>query len=375
MAAVEKIIPPRRPLTEDPLVSWTMPARWYTDPAIYEREKTAIFYKTWHYVGHISEVTKDGDYVTGMVADQRVMVVRGRDGVLRGFHNTCMHRGHHILQGKGNVKLTMTCPYHAWAYDTEGRLRTARNCDHLQDFRKEDFGLRPIRVETFCTFVFVNLDMNATPLADLVPDLAADLRQHIPNLDDMRPMVACQMGGSSIAANWKVVVDNYVECYHCGPSHPAFADILDMPRYQQDDHGLWSRQIGVRTQANDTIYPISNDDPIQQGKFWYLWPSTTINTLPGRSELNVLSIIPFDAGHSAFAGHQFSAEGKIDQARFDYMTNILAIEDKDLCESVQVGLNSLAFDQGRFIVDRQRSGISEHAMHRFHLMVREALGA
>lgn len=373
MAAVEKLPPPRRPLTADPMASWTMPARWYTDPAIYEREKTAIFYRTWHYVGHVSEVANPGDYVTGMVADQRVMVVRGRDGVLRGFHNTCMHRGHHILAGKGNVKLTITCPYHAWAYDTAGNLRTARNCEHLTDFRKEDFGLKPVRVEEFCTFLFVNLDMAARPLAELVPDLAADIRARIPSLDAMRPMSVCEMGGPSMAANWKVVVDNFVECYHCAPSHPAFADIHDMARYEQEDRGLWSRQIGVRTQANDTPYPISNDDPVQQGLFWYLWPTTTINTLPGRSELNVLSIIPFGVGNSAFAGHQYSAEGRIDPIRFNYMTNILAVEDKDLCESVQVGLNSLAFDQGRFIVDRQRSGISEHAMHRFHLLVKDAL--
>ena len=111
MAAVEKLAPLRHPLTEDPLASWTMPARWYTDPEVFQREKTAIFYRTWHYVGHASELARPGDYVTGMVADQRVMVVRGRDGVLRGFHNTCMHRGHHILAGKGNVTRDFTVSF------------------------------------------------------------------------------------------------------------------------------------------------------------------------------------------------------------------------------------------------------------------------
>lgn len=375
MAAVETLPPLKRPLTEDPMASYTMPSRWYTDPAIHEREKTAIFYKTWHYVGHVSQVANPGDYVTGRVADQRVMVIRGNDGVLRGFHNTCQHRGHHILTGNGNVKLFMTCPYHAWAYDMEGKLRTARNCEHLADFRKEEFGLRAVRVEEFCTLLFVNLDLDATPLGKLVPDMAADIRARLPNLDAMRPIRECVFGGPMMKANWKVVVDNFVECYHCGPSHPAFAEILDMGRYRQEDYGLWSRQIGVRTQANDTIYPIGDDDPMQMGLFWYLWPTTTINALPGRAEMNVLSIIPFSAEQSAFAGTQFSSEGTIDEKRFAYMTDILAVEDKLLCESVQEGLHSLAFDQGRFIVDKERTGISEHAIHRFHLLVKQALEA
>ncbi|MGH6718457.1 MAG: aromatic ring-hydroxylating oxygenase subunit alpha [Alphaproteobacteria bacterium] len=375
MAVVAKLPPIRRPLDEDPEASYTLPARWYHDPAVYEREMTAIFHKTWHYVGHASQVAAPGDYVTGRVADQRVMVVRGRDGRLRGFHNTCQHRGHQVLSGAGNLKLFMTCPYHAWAYDTEGKLRTARNCEHVAGFRKEDFGLVEVRVEEFCAFLFVNLDRQATPLAELVPDFAADLRARVPNLEAMRPARECVFGGPRMKANWKVVVDNYVECYHCGPSHPAFADILDMARYRQDDHGLWSRQIGVRTRNNDTIYPIRGDDAVQEGLFWFLWPATTINLLPGNAELNVLSIVPRGVESSSFTGHQYSTDGTIDEARFAYMTDVLAVEDKSLCESVQEGLHSLAFDQGRFIVDRQRSGISEHAMHRFHLLVKQALEA
>jgi choline monooxygenase len=375
MAALAKLPPLRRPLVEDPAASYSLPARWYHDPAVYEREKSAIFYKTWHYVGHASQVANPGDYVTGLVADQRVMVVRGRDGRLRGFHNTCQHRGHQVLKGRGNVKLVMTCPYHAWAYDTEGKLRTARNSEHLTGFRKEDFSLPELRVEEFCTFLFVNLDRDATPLAELVPDLAADIRARIPDLEAMRPARECSFGGPKIDANWKVVVDNYVECYHCGPSHPAFAEILDMARYRQDEHGLWSGQVGVRTQANDTIYPVRGDDPVQEGLFWYLWPATTINLLPGHAELNVLSVVPRGVEATSFTGHQYSVDGTIDEARFDYVNDVLAIEDKNLCESVQQGLHSLAFDQGRFVVDSQRSGISEHAIHRFHLLVKQALEA
>ncbi len=373
MAAVEKLPPFARPLSDDPLASYTLPARWYTDPAIYEREKRAIFRKTWHYIGHRSQVEKPGDYVTGYVADQRVFAMRSQDARLRAFHNTCRHRGHHLLKGAGNVGLFVTCPYHAWAYDSEGRLRTARNCQHLKDFRKEDFPLIELAVEDFCGFVFVNLDRDTKPLGEQMVGLEADLRARIPDLDAMRPIRTFEFGNGVIKANWKVVVDNFVECYHCTPSHPAFATILDMDRYRQDDHGLWSRQIGVRTRANDTIYPIDDEDSVQEGLFWYLWPTTTINLLPGRAELNVSTMSPHGHDAAAFVGHQYSTSGSIDETRMNYVTDVLGVEDKELCESVQEGLRSLAFDQGRVVVDAARSGISEHALHRFHLLVRQAL--
>lgn len=365
----------RRPLTNDPTGSYTLPARYYTDPAIFEREKTAIFYRTWHYLGHRSQVANPGDYVTGRVADQRVFALRGRDGLLRGFYNTCRHRGHHLLTGAGNVALFITCPYHAWAYDTEGQLRSARNCDHLKDFRKEDFGLPTIRIEEFCGLLFANLDPKAAPMGEIFVDLAADLRARVPAIETMKLARDFAFGGPSIKANWKVVVDNFVECYHCTPSHPAFAEILDMSKYRQDDHGLWSRQLGVRTQANRTIYDIAADDPMQDAGFWFMWPTTTINYLPGKSEINVSTIVPQGHEASGFVGHQYSPTGEVDESRFDYIANILGVEDKDLCESVQEGLHSLGFDQGRIVADKARSGISEHALHRFHLLVREALDA
>ncbi len=365
----------RRPLSNDPAGSYTLPSRYYTDPDIFEREKKAIFYKSWQYLGHKSQVANPGDYVTGRIADQRVFAIRGQDGMLRAFHNTCQHRGHHLLSGAGNVKLFVTCPYHAWAYDGEGRLRTARNCDHLKDFRKEDFTLPALGIEEFCGLLFVNLDAKAPPMAEIFVDLADDLHDRIPELPAMRLAREFIFGGPSIKANWKVVVDNFVECYHCTPSHPAFVEILDMSKYRQDDHGLWSRQLGTRTHANRTIYDIAADDPVQDAGFWFLWPTTTINYMPGKSEIIVSSIVPQGHAAAAFVGHQYSPTGAVDESRFDYLTNILGVEDKDLCESVQEGLNSQGFDQGRIVVDEARSGISEHALHRFHLMVKEALGA
>ena len=114
-----------KPLSGDAGRSYTIPARYYTDPDIFEQEKEAIFARTWHYIGHESHVRDPGDYLTLQIADESVFVMRGGDGRLRGFFNVCRHRAHRLLSGAGNTA-TIVCPYHAWSYHCDGRLRHAR---------------------------------------------------------------------------------------------------------------------------------------------------------------------------------------------------------------------------------------------------------
>jgi len=130
-----------KPLTDDAARSYTLPARYYTDPDIIEREKEAIFYRNWSFIGHQSQFTRPGDYVCDVVIDQPVFVIRGKDGVLRGFYNVCQHRAHLLLKEGGGNRKVITCPYHAWSYHADGRLRTARNCETVPDFDKAEFSL------------------------------------------------------------------------------------------------------------------------------------------------------------------------------------------------------------------------------------------
>ncbi len=369
-------LPPiAKPLTDAPERSYTLPARFYTDPAVFEREKEAIFYRTWHYVGHVAHFETPGDYVTLRIADQGIFVIRGKDGELRGFYNVCQHRAHELLQGAGNVKAVITCPYHAWAYDTAGALRTARNCEELPNFDKADFTLPQVRVEVFCGFVFVNLDEHAPALAEQAGDLADDIMSRFPDLEAMRPIETMDFGGPSMKAGWKVVVENYVECYHCGPAHPDFADITDLACYQMDTFGIWSRQLGPKAKPENSAYSFAPDAPLQSSAFWYLWPTTTFNTMPGKTEMIVLAVRPETPETTTFAGHVYSLDGELDRARYEYLCDVLGPEDAGLCESVQRGLKSRGYDQGRFAVDAARSGISEHAVHHFHKLVQQALGA
>jgi len=365
-----------KPIDADPAKSYTLPGWAYVDPDIFEREKQAIFYRGWHYAGPLAALAKPGDYVTATIVDQGVFVVRGHDGVLRGFYNVCQHRGHELLKGRGNTRLVITCPYHAWAYDTDGSLRTARGSETMASFDRSEFCLKPVRVEVFADhFVFFNLDNDAKPLVEQASDLADELRRDVTGFDKLTP--AFEREGS-IRCNWKVAVDNYLECYHCGPAHPAFADLLKMDDYRTRSADIWSSQKGVLARADNAAYPVRRNAPQQKGLFWWLWPTTTFNVLPGSPGIGLFNFMPGPtATETITTGDRFYLPGETDEtedsARQAYGRDVLGPEDAGLCESVQRGLASRGYSQGRFIADPNESQMTEHAVHHFHALVAKAL--
>lgn len=363
-----------RPLSEDPERSWTLPARYYFDPAIYEAEREKIFFKSWQYIGHRSQLENPGDYITGAVVDQPVFVLRDRGGELKGYYNVCLHRAHELLKGEGSLRsAAITCPYHAWTYDFGGTLRAAPNTKQVKDFTPEDFKLTPIRVELFAGFVFVNLDPDAKPMTELVGWLAEDLRKHVPDFDDLKLFEARAIGNAVTKANWKVVVDNYVECYHCSKAHPAFADMIEMTSYENEVIGPVSRQLGFNTKPKNSAYDFSPEAPVTHAAFWFLWPNITFNMMPGDTQLSVAVIQPKGPEEAVFWSHNYRLKAETDPAKVAYGRKVLGPEDNDLCESVQRGLHARVYKQGRIIVDPARSGIGEHGIHHFHRMVKTAL--
>lgn len=363
-----------RPLSEDAERSWTLPARYYIDPAIYGAEREKIFFKSWQYLGHKSQLANPGDFITGYIVDQPVFVICDRNGALKGYYNVCLHRAHELLKGAGSLRsAAITCPYHAWAYDFEGTLRAAPNTRQVKEFDFEDFKLTPIRVELLAGFVFVNLDPDARPLKDQVGWLEEDLRQHVPGFDRLKFFEGRPVGNATTKANWKVVVDNYVECYHCPKAHPAFADMIEMTEYKTEIIGPVSRQLGLNTRPKNSAYEFSPDAPVTHAAFWFLWPNITFNMMPGDTQLSVAVIQPKGVEECVFWSHNYRHREEIDPARVDYGRMVLGPEDTGLCESVQRGLHARVYKQGRIIVDPEHSGIAEHGIHHFHRMVKAAL--
>jgi len=362
-----------RPLDRDPARSLILPSHLYTSPEVFAREREAIFFKSWHLGGHVSDLPEPGSYITAAIHDQGVFICRGKDGRLRGFYNVCAHRAHELLTGTGRARV-ITCPYHAWSYHLTGELRSARGAEALQGFEPKEFCLTPVKVETLGPLVFYNLDPHAEPLAPRIGGLLEEIESHIPGFALMRRVEA---GSSVIEANWKVGVDNYLECYHCAPAHPAFADLVDLDAYRSICHEIHSSHIGRKVRPQNKAFDFDPEAPVQLSGFWWLWPMATVNLMPGDPGFALFWWNPLSPTRSEQIYISYSPDGQRtepqERAR-SYSGNILSIEDNRICESVQRGLASRGYRQGRFIVDPERSEISEHAVHHFHRLVAEALG-
>jgi phenylpropionate dioxygenase-like ring-hydroxylating dioxygenase large terminal subunit len=184
-----------------------LPTAWYTDPAIGTLELERIFRRTWQYVGRTDQVARVGDYFTGLVGDIPIIIVRTAAG-LRGLVNVCRHRRHEVLQGAGHRR-TLQCPYHAWTYELDGRLRTAPRAERESGFCKEEYPLLPLQVATWGRWIFANADVNAPPLAEVLGELPRILAGSGLDLERLR---FWRRDDWTSDANWKVLIENFLEC-------------------------------------------------------------------------------------------------------------------------------------------------------------------
>jgi choline monooxygenase len=360
-------------ITERAATSRTLPGWVYTDQAVFERERAAIHFRSWHYAGTSQELLKPGDYLTARILDQEIIVIRGKDDAIRGFYNVCQHRGHELLRGCGRVHV-ITCPYHAWTYGVDGQFNGARGTALLPDFQKAAFNLKPVRIEVFAgKLIFFNLDPEATPLSELAADLAADIAAEVPAFE--RLVVAPGRATADIHANWKVTVDNYLECYHCRTAHPALSSLMDLGSFRVDVHEHWMSHKADLGRPDNAAYPVLPDAANTRTLWWWLWPTTTFNVMPGSAEMSVFSFLPTSVASTLQWGQRFALPGDaVDEPRERYRNGVLTDEDVALVESVQRGLHSRGYGSGRFIDDGEGLEISERATHRFHRLVAQALG-
>ena len=364
----------------DPERSFTLPAAYYWSDEIYRREVDAIFSKSWRFVGHLTEVTDAGDYLTQDICGQSIFVVRGRDGNLRGFHNVCRHRAHQLVSGrKGNLKAVITCPYHAWAYGLDGSLKAARKSETVTGFDRADFGLSPVAVETFCGFVFANLDLDAAPLAERAPGFEDMLRRHVCDLD---AMVWTDQADFDIAANWKVVAENSLDGHHVflsGSAHRNLGELMDGHNLVMTNHPGWAMlHAHAGTGDNSAYRYATGGGQTDEYITMYLWPDLLLFSLPGANGLWSFLMAPEGPERTREEVAAYMPGGAaMDPATAEavrYMNEELGPEDVALNVGVQRGLRSRGYRQGRLMVDRRRSDMSEHTIHYVQAMVLEALG-
>jgi len=215
-----------------------LPASWYRDPAHYERELEAFWYSRWIAVARQEELPQAGDWRVARIGTQSIVVLRGEDGELRAFHNTCRHRGSILCTEQSGrfSRQRIVCPYHSWTYDLAGQLVATPRRMETPDFRMEDFPLYGVRAATWGGFVFVNL--SAKGALD-VGDLEGQLKPYgLQNLRSGKRIVA------DVQANWKLLAENFSECFHCPPVHPELCRVVTAYR----DAGAWGLR-GAETKA------------------------------------------------------------------------------------------------------------------------------
>ena len=363
----------------EPRSNWyrTLPAEYYTDPEIFTLEKEAIFAKAWQFAGHESELAEPGDFITVDLIDDQLFFIRDDDGEVRGFHNVCRHRAHRLLDGIGNTK-DIVCPYHAWRYGRDGKLRHARNSERVPCFDKLAFSLAPVKVELFVGTIMFNLDLQASSFESIVPGLAEEIRRAAPWLDELMVDNASEGFTSAVpmACNWKVLVDNCVECYHCPSSHGDFTDLVGLDDYAITLHERHSTHTARTEKPQNRAYDWSPEEHDPGFHFWHVWPNITFGIFPGSPNFSVFNAVPIDLEHTCPRGIRMRCKGpesEHDRKRREYVDNILWPEDLGICESVQRGLRSRSYDQGLLIAQPPHGGHNEAVCHLFQRLNVEAL--
>jgi Rieske 2Fe-2S family protein len=196
--------------------SRTLDAEYYLSPSVFEEETERIGLTQWHCVGRASRITARGEYCLATIAGESLIVVRDREGVARAHLNVCRHRGTRICESpSGRFSETIQCPYHAWTYGLDGRLLGAPHMNEVEGFSKADHGLHQARLEEWNGFLVVNLDPNAKPLAEWLAPMGDRLRRF-----GLQRLVTGRRIVYEVAANWKLIFQNYSECLHCPMIHP-----------------------------------------------------------------------------------------------------------------------------------------------------------
>ncbi len=358
------------PVSDKADESYTLPAAAYIDSQIFDLEKETIFFKSWLFAGHTSELSEPGSYVTRQIFDQSVFVIKGTDGEVRAFYNVCSHRAHELLSGSGQTD-RIQCPYHAWSYHINGGVNAIPGSDQM-DLEKAEFCLKPVHVEIFSDMVFINLDRDSESLASTSPQVPAEIKSHFPNLDKVT-LLSCSEHEAK--CNWKAIVDNFVEFYHYSATHHPAAEI-DSSRYQIVNHPNHVFQVVTADGDGTDGQKITPDQLHQQLAFWYLWPNTGFSVFPGAPFFIITTFEPIEADMSRMTIRIYGPEEERDQQSFaDFRQAKATILEEDVaaCESVQRGMHSKGYNQGRFIIDQDKQQVSESGVHNFHLMVLHAL--
>jgi phenylpropionate dioxygenase-like ring-hydroxylating dioxygenase large terminal subunit len=337
----------------------TIPATWYTDVCIAELERENVFARIWEAVGRTDQIEKPGQYVTANVAGEPIIVVRGSDSKLRAFYNVCRHHAMTVMNEPCGHTPHLRCPYHGWTYNLEGELRGMTEFEGVQDFDRAKNGLVPVRVETWEKFVFVNLDEHAAPLRDFLGELVERARPL-----GFSELKFVERRSYTLDCNWKVYVDNFLDGgYHVPHMHKGLNSVLDYTNYTIENLErccVQSSPVAVNSQSEANAAATRKGD-----RAFYFWqyPNFMLNWYEGYLDTNL--VIPLGVGRCEVIFDFYFGDTSAEQ--MPYIRQSIEVservqqEDIVICDGVQRGLGSRAYQAGRLSVRREAG---EHLFHR-----------
>jgi choline monooxygenase len=337
----------------------TIPAAWYSDPVVYAAECRAVFGGTWQVVGRTDQVREPAQFFTADMAGEPLVVLRGDDGILRGFFNVCRHRGARVVPEAEGRATRLRCRYHGWTYDLGGRLRGTPEFDGVADFRREHNGLPPVAVAEWGPLVWAHLGPAPEPLAQYLaplPERAAALK-----LDSLRFAGRREY---TLACNWKVFVDNYLDGgYHVNTVHPGLAGVLDYSKYRTEIAGNTAVQISPLQPSPDAA--VTGVRAGENAYYWWVFPNFMLNAYEGVMDTNLVQPLGPDACRVVFDFYFANTDRPAAEqfiARSIEVAHQIQLEDVGICEEVHRGLKSRSYDTGRFSVRREAAGYHFHQL-------------
>ena len=340
-------------------------ARWYLEDSHFSRERQDIFTREWLCVAREEEVPEAGDHRLYDLQGESVLLLRNGEGQLRAFYNVCRHRGAQLcavaddphgagLRGGVLGGRLIRCPYHAWTYDLDGQLVNAPFMEEQAGFDANAITLHPVGVATWGGFVFLNLQPEgAADFADQLAGVQERLVRY--GLADLRIGATLTY---TVHANWKVICENYNECYHCGPVHPELCAVVPAFRQRGGADLDWDRGIPHRegattfTATGETSrasFPALDEDERARHKGEMLLPNLFLSL--ARDHVAAFLLQPRGPGTTELVCQFLFAEDAISDPGFDPSDavdfwDVVNRQDWAVCEAVQRGMAARVFDYG-----------------------------
>jgi Rieske 2Fe-2S family protein len=359
----------------------TLPGSSYVDPAVFERELDGIFGRQWNAVARAADLPRPGSFVTVQVARESVIVVRGRDETLRAFLNVCRHRGARLCaEPAGEVKRSIRCGYHAWTYGLDGALVAAPNLVSMPDVDRTEFGLRPVHLREWLGYVWLNLADDPVSFDDAVVAQCTE-RLGDPTAIDRYGTADLVVGRRieyDVRANWKLLIENFVECYHCATIHPELTGVL--PEFAKGfavqyyvGHGaeFGERVEGFTVDGSGGFDRLPTIGDEQDRRYYAITvrPQVFINLVPDHVIFHRMTPIAPDRTLVTcdWLYTQDVIDSGADLGKSVELFHRVNLQDFAACESCQSAAGSRAYADGGVLVP------SEHHIAAFHDWVRSEL--